>query len=209
MRPALHATWVVSGSCVMTIKITLGSRCALTLIAVAGLLAACSGRDSQARAEDGSVDAGATLAPARTATSGAPGVHVTRTDARSVADAGAFLLTDEKLAAFMIAAESLAALQRRDPDVRAYLDVRISDAGVSGADAGRKWLEANEKAGRAIGASGLTVSDYYVASIAVANAERFLNHPKSVRATRALARNARLLQSHGRDLARLHALRAP
>jgi hypothetical protein len=67
---------------------------------------------------------------------------------------------------------------------------------------------ANAKARDAIESSGMTVADYYVASISIANAEQFLNHPKSVAATPALARNARLLQSHGRDLARLHAMRA-
>lgn len=196
------------GSCVMTIKITRGCGVALALAGFAGFQAACSGRDSRAYAEGGSVDAGVTVQTAAIAAAVAPGVHVTRTDGKSVTDAAVCRLTEETFAAFMTAAESLAALERRDPQVRGYLTANISDAGSPGEDAGRKWLAANDQARRAIAASGLTVTDYYVASISIASAERFLNHPKSVPTTPALARNARLLQSHGRDLVRLHALRA-
>lgn len=196
------------GSCVMTIKITLRRRATLALVGFAGLQAACSGRDWRARAEGGSVDAGVTVQTAAIAAAITPGVHVTRTDGKSVTDAAVYRLTEQTFAAFMTAAESLASLERRDPGVRDYLAANISDAGAPGADAGRKWLEANDAARRAITATGLTVTDYYVASISIASAERFLNHPKSVPTTPALARNARLLQSHGRDLVRLHALRA-
>jgi hypothetical protein len=192
----------------MTIKITLRQRSALALIGLAGLQAACSGKDSRARAEGGSVDLGAKRRTAAAAFPGAPGVRVTRTDSRSITEARVYRLTTQNFAAFMVAAERLAALERRDPDVRAYLAVNISDAGAPDAEAGRNWLVANAKARHAIESSGMTVADYYVASISVADAERFLNHPKSVPETPALARNARLLQSHGRDLARLRALRA-
>lgn len=197
------------GSGVMTIKITLRRRFALALLGLAGVQAACSGRDSRAQAEDGSVDLGATRYTRASAVPGSPGVRVTRTDGASVTEAAVFRLTEKNFGAFMAAAESLVALERRDPEVRAYLAVNISDAGAPDAEAGRNWLIANAKARHAIESSGMTVADYYVASISVADAERFLNHPKSVPVTPALARNAKLLQAHGQDLAHLRSLRDP
>ena len=194
------------GSGVMTIKITLRRRSALALIGLAGLQAACSGKDSRAQAEGGSLDPGAMR---HTASPGSPGVRVTRTDGASVTEAAIFRLTEKNFGAFMAAAESLVALERRDPAVRAYLAVNISDAGTPGAEAGRNWLIANAKARHAIESSGMSVTDYYIASISVSEAERFLNHPKSVPVTPALARNAKLLQSHGQDLAHLRSLRDP
>ena len=114
-----------------------------------------------------------------------------------------FRLTPANLAAFMRAADTLAALERSDSGVRAYLNVRVSDAGSLDAEAGRLWLESNPRVRNAITGSGLSVQDYYVAAIAMAAAERFLNHPKAAPVTPSLARNALLLQRHGRDLARL------
>ena len=190
----------------MTIKITLGRPSALAL-AIVALQAACSGRDSRARAEGGSIDRTAFSSPTVISTA-APGVQVTRTDGRSVAEAAVYRLTEENFAAFMSAAESLSALERRDPQVHDYLSVGVSNAGTPDAEAGRQWLAANAKARHAIESAGLKVGDYYVASISIANAEQFLNHPKSVAPTPSLARNARLLQSHGQDLAHLRALGA-
>jgi hypothetical protein len=138
----------------------------------------------------------------------APGVQVTQTDGRSVAEAGVYRLTEENFAAFMVAAENLTDLERHDPEIRQYLGVSVSNAGAPDAEAGRHWLVANARVRHAIETAGLKVGDYYVASISIANAEQFLNHPKSVTPTPSLARNARLLQSHGQDLARLRALGA-
>lgn len=189
----------------MAIKIT---RWCLLALAAAGTLAldtACSGHSS-AGAEDGTVDAGALESSAMTNTA-APGVHVTRTDGRSVAEAATYQLTERRFASYLAAAERLAALEQQDSIVRDYLDVDVSDAGSTDAEAGRAWLEANEKARRAITGAGLTVHEYYVASIAVGQAERFLRAPRSAPRTPALLKNARLLRAHASDVARLRELR--
>jgi hypothetical protein len=203
------------GTGVVTIKITRRWHVALALAAAAAVQSACSRSDAErtaraARTASGSVDAGSVDAEeASTAVfvASAPGVHVTKTDGRSIRKAMAFRLTPAGLAAFMRAADTVAALARGDSVVRAYLNVTISDAGSIDAEAGRRWLEANQKVRDAIRTSGLSVEDYYVGAIAIATAERFLNHPKRTPLTPPLARNALLLQSHGSDLARLHQLR--
>jgi len=193
------------GSGVMTMKITPTRWLALALVGTAAVASACA-RSEAERTEAGSLDAaGLTTNSIVIATT--PGVHVTSTDGRSIRKAMAYRLTPANFAAFMRAAEGLATLERGDSAVRAYLTATVSDAGPIDAEAGRTWLEANQKVRDAIAASGLSVQDYYVASIAVATAERFLNHPKTTPLTPALARNAQLLQSHGSDLARLHQLR--
>jgi hypothetical protein len=179
---------------------------ALTLAAVGGVLGACSSRASGERTANGTLDSTA-LERTTIATTAGPSVRVTRSDGRSVARAAQYQLTRETFAAFRAAAESLAALERRDPHVRDYLDVNVSDAGSPDADAGRKWLESNDKVSHAIAASGISVPEYYVASIAIASAERFLNTPWGASPPLALAKNARFLQAHRGDLARLHLLR--
>jgi len=188
----------------MTIKITPRQCVALVLVSAAVAASACSQSEAE-RTESGSVDASAAMATDIVATT-APGVQITRTDGRSLRKATTFRLTPANLAAFMRAADTLASLERSDSAVRDYLNVTISDAGSLDAEAGRRWLEANPKVRNAITASGLSVQDYYVAAIAIAAAERFLNHPKAAPVTPPLARNALLLQRHGRDLVHLREL---
>jgi hypothetical protein len=183
----------------MTNKITRTRRVALALSSAVGLLSGCSGHP-RAQAEGGSVAAESVRATPIPVALG-PGIHVTRTDSASVARAAAYRLDKKNFAAYMAAADSLYALVQRDSVVRNYLDVTVSDAGAPTADAGRRWLEANDKVSHAITSSGLSVSDYYVASIAVANAEYELLHP-----TATPAANAEFVRTHTVDLARLHRL---
>jgi len=192
------------GTGVVTIKITPVLRVALALACAVVVQSACSRSDAE-RTAAGSVDSEALSITAVVAS--APGVHVTRTDGRSIRKAMAFRLTPTNLAAIMRAADTVAALARGDSTVRSYLSVTISEAGSPDAEAGRTWLEANQKVRDAIQTSGLSVQDYYVGAIAIAAAERFLNHPKSTPLTPPLARNALLLQTHGSDLARLRHLK--
>jgi hypothetical protein len=53
----------------------------------------------------------------------------------------------------------------------------------------------------------LSVKDYFVASIAIAAAERFIADPKAAPPTPSLAKNAEFLRSHRLDLDRLRAER--
>jgi hypothetical protein len=179
----------------MTKKITRWSRAALMVAAVAGAASACS-RSQAERTSSGDVDRTSGMVVLATP---APGVQITRTDVSSVARAAAYRLTAQNFAAFMKAVDSVGTLARRDSAVRGYLAVSISDAGPANADAGLRWLRANAKVANAIQASGISVDDYYVASIAVVNAEHELLHPKATPAD-----NAEFLRMHTEDLARLH-----
>ena len=130
--------------------------------------------------------------------------QVTSTDAKSVRLASEYRLTDENFRRFVQASDSLAVLRKRDPGARAVLDEQISDAAngtrVSDYDAGVKHLESNVAVNNAIVASGMSVPDYFVASIAIAQAERFLDDPKAAPPTPALGENIKYLQAHRAEL---------
>ena len=182
---------------------------------VATLLAIAACRSSREAARDsssGMVDSSlakrdSTVAQETGATPAiGPLVQVTKTDSRSVRDATGFLLTDENLAKFMQASESLAVLRARDPQVRQLGERSLSEAGSTEGDAGLKLLESNEAVSRAIAASGLSVRDYYVMGIAIASAARFIDDPTAAPPTPASEKNANFLRQHTADLARLREL---
>lgn len=135
-----------------------------------------------------------------------PLVQVTKTDSRSVRDATGFLITDENLAKFVQASESLAVLRARDPEVRKLSDQNLSEAGSTEADAGLKLLESNTTVSNAITASGLSVRDYFVMAIALASAARFIDDPTAAPPTPSSEKNANFLRQHTADLARLREL---
>ncbi|MDB4899259.1 MAG: hypothetical protein JWN53_1067 [Gemmatimonadetes bacterium] len=186
------------------------------LLSVATLAAACSRSDhTTADSAGGNVIA----QMARTADTGnaasavtptAGGIaKVTPTDAKSVTRATEYKLTDDNFRKFLVATDSLTALRARDPQARAFLDEGINDAGVgttvSANNAGQKHLENLPSVNNAITASGLSVPDYFVASIAIAQAERFMGNPKAAPPTPALTANAQFLNAHKAELAKLHA----
>jgi hypothetical protein len=192
---------------------------ALAAVLVFTAIGACS-NDSPADSKEGKVAA----ERARTADSGSAGssastpviggaAAVTPADAKSVTNATEYKLTDDNFRRFIAASESLAVLRRRDPQAAAYLDQQINDAGsgtrVSANDAGRKHLENNPAVSAAINAAGISEKDYLVASIAIAQAERFIGDPKAAPPTPALGPNAQFLGAHRADLDRLHKLRQP
>jgi hypothetical protein len=59
----------------------------------------------------------------------------------------------------------------------------------------------------AINGAGISVKDYYVESIAIAAAERFLGNPDVAPPTPAMTKNAEFLRAHTADLAKLRDLR--
>ncbi len=136
-----------------------------------------------------------------------PGVHVTKTDSKSVRQAGEYKLTDENFAKFVHAADSLQSLQTRDPTARTYLMTDLTDAGAKDADAGLKWLESNPVINNAIASAGLSPRDYFVMSIAIGSAERFMANPDAAPPTPALKDNAEFLRSKTAELEHLKALR--
>jgi hypothetical protein len=157
---------------------------------------------------------------ARTADTGNPSsvtpaageVKVTATDARSVRKAEEYKLTDDNFRRFIQASDSLDALRRRDPQARAFLDKDITDDGsgtrVTTSDAGVKHLEADPAINNAITSAGISVPDYFVAGIAIAQAERFMGNPKAAPPTPALSVNATFLEAHSAELKALRARQA-
>jgi hypothetical protein len=100
------------------------------------------------------------------------------------------------------------ALRRRDPQVNAMFDKQVSDAGVNTRteepNAGRKRLEDNPRINNAIVSAGMSAKDYFVAAIAIAQAERFMGDPKSAPPTPTMPQNAEFLRQHQAGLAKIH-----
>jgi hypothetical protein len=166
-------------------------------------LAACSSRSFNERQAAGALDS----STAAIIDAAGPGVQVTRTDSRSLRRAMEFRLTPINFSRFLAAADSVAARQSRDPSMREYLSVNITDAGSAEPDAGLKWLAANPAVASAINSAGMSVRDYFVASIAIASAERLLNQPGAAPPTPNAGENAAFLRQHRSELAKLSALR--
>ena len=179
----------------------------LIVIAVTTMLvAACSSRARDRDTAGGQLDTASMRTGAATPVAG-PGVHVTGTDGKSVTRAMRYELTPQNFSAFLGAADSIVALEARDPATRSYLDQPAIDSGTLRTDAGLKYLESNEAVNQAITSAGMSVKDYFVASIAIAAAERFIADPKSAPPTPSLTKNAEFLSDHRLELDRLRAER--
>lgn len=189
------------------------SRSLTALALAAAFVAACSKGDADSTPK-GSKEIAAVASTADTgaalgATPAAGGiVAVTPTDAKAVTRATEYKLTEDNFTKFVAATDSLAAIRKRDPATAAFLDQQISDNGsgtaVSGNNAGRVHLESNPVVSSAISAAGLSVRDYFVAAIAIAQAERFMGNPKSAPPTPTLGPNAEFLNAHKAQLQHLH-----
>lgn len=173
---------------------------------VVATIAGCTSRSVREREAAGSLDTSVMKTSAIIDAAG-PGVQVTRTDSRSVDKAMEFRLTPINFSRFMAAADSLASRQARDASMREYLSINITDAGSPEPDAGLRWLAASPAVVSAINSGGMSVRDYFVASIAIASAERFVGDPAAAPPTPTTAENAAFLRQHGTDLAKLAALR--
>ncbi len=134
---------------------------------------------------------------------------LTPTDAKSVNNATKYELTDDNFHKFIAATDSVIVLRARDPRLREFLDQDITDVGngilVEAVDAGRKRLENNPAVSNAINSAGLSVRDYFVAAIAIAQAERFMGNPRAAIPTATLKPNAEFLNAHRGDLTALRA----
>ena len=133
-----------------------------------------------------------------------PGIQVTSTDEHNVSRSFDLKLTNDDWAKFLKAADTVAALRARDPQVRQHLDEQI--VGAKTDDAGQKWLESDPQVSAAITSSGLTVKDYYRLGIVTAAAMRFMNDPKAAPPTPAGKQNAEFLRAHKADLEHLQAV---
>jgi hypothetical protein len=159
------------------VKVVTVRRAAVLVVSTA--LAACSGSENSTT-DSAAGNVGAPAAAVDTgmnnaATPVAGGTEeITPTDAKSVEHATEYKLTEQNFRQFVAASDSLVALRRRDPAVRALFDKEVSDAGVNTQvetmNAGRKRLEDNAVIAQAIESTGMSAKDYFVASIAVAQA---------------------------------------
>src|SRR5919112_3111180 len=205
---------LVIGDSMRDVKIVFARRAAAA-IALGAAMAACS-RPENKTTDSAAGNVGAAAANIDTgmnnaATPVAGGTaQIAPTDAKSVEHATEYKLTDQNFRQFIAASDSLVALRRRDPAVRALFDKEVSDAGVntqtSTMNAGRKRLEDNAAIANVIETTGMSAKDYFVASIAVAQAERFMGNPKAAPPTPTLPDNAAFLQKHQAELAALRKL---
>lgn len=185
---------------------------AIIAAALCAATAACGGHHAAARdsatgaiaGKDSALDVDLGATPAA-----GPVAHVTSTDGKSVALATKYELTDANFRRYMVASESLAVLRARDPQVKAIGDnPNLSGAGSKQMNAGLQLLESNTAISQAIDHAGLSVPDYFVMSIAIASAERFMKDPKAAPPTPTLTKNAEFLRAHGAEVQRLDALSA-
>jgi len=177
---------------------------AFTVIAACGRDRSNDNRASAAGALDTSAADTAALRTLGATPATGPGIHVTRTDGKSVTRSMRYELTPDNFSHFLAAADSVVAVASRDSAARAALQSNLTDAGSTDNDAGRKWLESNAPVNTAINQAGISVKDYFVAGIAIAAAERFMADPKAAPPTPSLAKNAEFLRSHKADLEQLH-----
>ena len=190
-------------------------------IAAATMIAAACGRNENATRDSGTGTdstthasaANGSVAPASDTTNGAlnanidaigPGIQVTTTDEHDVNRAFDYKLTDNDWSRFLKAADTVAALRARDPQVRQHLDSQI--VGAKTDDAGQKWLESDPKVSGAIASAGMTVKDYYRLGIVTANALRFAANPNSAPPTPAGRSNADFVRNHKADLEHLRSI---
>ena len=195
------------------VKVVTARRAAVLVVSMT--LAACSRSENSTTdtaagnvaAAGAAIDTG--MSNAATPVAGGT-AQITPTDAKSVEHATEYKLTDQNFRQFIAASDSLVALRRRDPAVRALFDKEVSDAGVNTQvgtmNAGRKRLEDNAVIAKAIESTGMSAKDYFVASIAVAQAERFIGNPKGAPPTPTLPANAEFLQKHQAELTALRTL---
>lgn len=184
-------------------------------IALGAALAAC-GRSENKTTDSAAGNVGAAAGVLDTGMSNAMTpmaggtAQITPTDEKSVAQATEYKLTDDNFRKFIAASDSLVALRQRDPGVRAMFDKQVTDAGVNTAtstmNAGRKRLQDNPTINNAIVSAGMSAKDYFVAAIAVAQAERFMSNPKAAPPTPTLPANAEFLRQHQSEVTALRTL---
>ena len=193
----------------MRIRFSTAAMAAATMVGVGCGHGQNGTRDSVASTDSAahSTAANGSVAPASDTTNGAisattpalgPGIQVTPTDEHNVNRAFDYKLTNDGWSRFMKAADTVAALRARDPEVRSYLGAQI--VGAKTDDAGEKWLESNAKVSAAITSAGITVKDYYRLGLVAAEATRFMDNPASAPPTPAGRANAEFVRNHKADV---------
>ena len=172
---------------------------ALKLTAALVLAAAC---DRGAIAEDSARMAADTVPVTTSTTPAGPLGTVTAADSDLMMDALDFRITDQSFATFVRASEALSFLRARDMNVRSMLE----QAGTTADTTTRSLLERLERhpqVSQAIATAGMTVKDYYVMAIALANAQRHAANPETAQPTPAGKANAEWVARNRAQLAKL------
>jgi hypothetical protein len=212
VRPT--ASNLIIGDIMRDVTFVSARQSAVALALSAALVACNRSENSTTDSAAGNVAAAAAtvdtgLANAATPIAGGT-AQVTPTDEKSVTLATKYKLTDDNFRRFLAASDSLVVLRRRDPQVNAMFDKQVTDDGtttrVSTMNAGRKRLQDNPVVNNVIASTGMSAKDYFVAAIAIAQAERFMGNPKAAPPTPTLPENAAFLQKHQAELTALRAL---
>ena len=193
----------------MRIRFSAAAMVAATMVGVGCGHGQTATRDSVAGADSAAhaTASNGSVVPASDTTNGAisattkalgPGIQVTPTDEHNINRSFDYKLTDNDWSRFLKAADTVAALRARDPEVRSYLGAQI--AGAKTDDAGEKWLESNAKVAAAITSAGITVKDYYRLGLVTAEAVRFMDNPASAPPTPAGRANAAFVRTHKADV---------
>jgi hypothetical protein len=192
-----------------------GARWSAVALALSAALVACSrSENSTTDSAAGNVAAAAAALDTGLSNSATPiaggTAQVTPTDEMSVRLASEYKLTEENFRRFVAASDSLVALRRRDPQVNAMFGKQVTDNGtntqVTTMNAGRKRLQDNPAVNNAIASTSMSAKDYFVAAIAIAQAERFMGNPAAAPPTPTLPENAEFLRKHQAELSALRNL---
>lgn len=171
---------------------------AVLLVALVAI-AACS--DRQSGTDDVQIAADTQLASTQPRTAG-PLPPVTGADAASVMDATEYEITQENLAKFIRASEALSFLRARDAGVRAMLE-QTGTTQESATEPLLERLEEHPQIAPAIAEAGMSVRDYYVMAIALANAQRHAAAPEAAPPTPVGRKNAEFVAANRAQLAKL------
>lgn len=172
---------------------------ALALTAALAALGAC---DSGAIAEDSARLAADTTFIASTTTPAGPLPAVPPQDSDLMMDALEFRITDENFARFVRASEALSYLRARDMNVRSMLE-QAGTAADTTAYSLLDRLEQHPQVSQAITNAGMTVKEYYVMAIAIANARRHAANPEGAPPTPTGRENAEWVARNQSQLAKL------
>ena len=177
------------------------SRIALALpLTVA--LAALTACDDGAIARDSARLAADTMPVTTSTTPAGPLGTVPAADGDRMMDALDFRITDQNFATFAKASEALSFLRARDMNVRSMLE-QAGGAPDTASASLLDRLEQHPQVSQAITNAGMSVKDYYVMAIALANAQRHAANPAGAPSTPVGKSNAEWVAKNQAQLAKL------
>ncbi len=169
-------------------------------VTVALALSACS--DGKQAAADSARFATDTVPITTTTAPVGPIPTVPAADGDLMRDALQYEITDQQFANFVRASEALAFLRSRDMNVRSMLEQAGTAADTTTGSLLQR-LENHPQVSLAINNAGISVRDYYVMAITLANARRHAGNPEGSPPTRVGRTNAEWYARNQAQLTRL------